>query len=131
MVDSLSMTGTRNWRAWPLLLPLAALILLSAISSPSTQAADPAPVLANQPADTPPPGTGATVSATTSATPAASPVVIDEGDDDPDIDKYAFLTIGAAGAAAVIGTIGYLIRRRVGFDPHRPGGGGDSPGDHH
>jgi len=119
MVDSLSMTGTRNWRAWPLLLPLAALILLSAISSPSTQAAGP------------PPGTGATASPTSSATPAASPVVIDEGDDDPDIDKYAFLTIGAAGAAAVIGTIGYLIRRRVGFDPHRPGGGGDSPGDHH
>ncbi len=126
MVDSLSMTGTRKWRAWTLLLPLAALILLSAISSPSTQAEDPVPVLVNQPSDTPPPGTGATAS----ATPAASPVLIDEGDD-PDIDKYAFLTIGAAGAAAVIGTIGYLIRRRIGYDPHKPGTGGDSHGDGH
>lgn len=121
MVDSLSMTGTRDWRAWPLLLPLAALLLLAAISSPSARATD-----------TPPPAAAiATASPTSAAAPTASPAVINEGDDDPDIDKYAFLTIGAAGAAAVIATIGYLIRRRIGFDPHRPDRSGDSPGDHH
>lgn len=256
MVDSLSMTGIRTWRAWPLLLPLAALVLLSAISSPSARAADPAPVLVFQypvdgavlsepafflqlcfvepinrrdlfaggdfgftvtqpdniglghrdvfqsdsygiaiypglpvgddlagvwkfhwrvtspdgltplegdvsytvdpegdpvPTATPPPcigegGTGTvtptpegnkptetlapgvTAAPTSAPTPTASPV-IEEGDDDPDIDKYAYLTIGAAAAAAVIATVGYLIRRRIGYDPHKPGGPG--PGDHH
>ena len=261
MVDSLSMTGTRTWRAWPLLLPLVALILLSVLSSPSARAADPAPVLVfqypldgakltqpvfffqlcfatpinvtdlyaggdfaftvtapdgiglghrdvlqpnglglaifpghppgataglwkftwrvtspdgqsalegkvdytvdpdgdpiptatpppctgedgtgtvtptpsgNKPTDSPPPGTSATVRPTTSGAPTASPAVIDEGGDDPDIDKYAFYTIGAAGIAAVIATLGYVIRRRIGYDPHKPGSPGeDSHGDGH
>lgn len=258
MVDSHSMTGTRIWRAWPLFLPLAALILLSALSSPSAHAADPTPELVfqyppdgavlkepvfflqlcfaqpinkkdlfaggdfafsvkqpdgiglghrdvfqpdaygvaiypglpvgasltgdwkfhwrvtspdaqsplegdvtytvdpdgepiptatpppcigeagtgtvtptpvgNKPTDTPPPGSGATVAPTGS--PTASPAVIDEGDDDPDIDKYAYITIGAAGVAAVIATLGYFFRRRIGFDPHKPTDSDDSQGGH-
>jgi hypothetical protein len=54
---------------------------------------------------------------------------VEDGDDDPDIDKYAYITIGAAGIAAVIATIGYFIRRRIHYDPHRPGG--DGSGGHH
>ena len=65
-----------------------------------------------------------------SATPTASPIAAGSSSSSPDILKYALLTIGAAGAAGVILLIGYLVRRRVGYDPHRekPGGGGD---DHH
>src|SRR3989442_1454572 len=37
----------------------------------------------------------------------------------PDVALMALLTIGAAGAAAVLGLIGYVIRNRVGFWPHR------------
>jgi methionine-rich copper-binding protein CopC len=254
MVDSLSMTGTRTWRVWPLLLPLAALILLAAISSPSAHAADPTPVLVfqypaegatltaepfffqlcfaspinkkdlplggdfffsvtepdgvglgnrdvfqpdaygiavypgvamgdvagqwkfhwrvsspdaqsplegdinftvnpggdpiptatpppcigeagtgtvtptpegNPPTDSPPPGTGATLHPTNSAKPTASTAAIDE-DDSPDIDKYAYLTIGAAGGAAIIATLGYIFRRRIGYDPHKPPDSDDS-----
>jgi hypothetical protein len=64
-----------------------------------------------------------------SATPAASPIAAGSSSS-PDILKYALLTIGAAGAAGVILLIGFLVRRRVGYDPHRekPGGGDD---DHH
>lgn len=54
---------------------------------------------------------------------------LSEDDDGPDILLLALLTIGAAGIAAVIGLIGYAIRRRIGFSPHSPPeGGGD---DHH
>jgi hypothetical protein len=65
-----------------------------------------------------------------SATPAASPIATAGSGSGPDILKYALLTIGAAGAAAVILLLGYVVRRRVGYDPHRekPGDGGD---DHH
>jgi hypothetical protein len=61
-----------------------------------------------------------------SATPAASPIAA-VSSSSPDILKYALLTIGAAGAAGVILLIGYVVRRRVGYDPHRekPGGGDD------
>lgn len=64
-----------------------------------------------------------------SATPAASPIAAGSSSG-PDILKYALLTIGAAGAAGVILLLGYVVRRRVGYDPHRekPGDGG---GDHH
>ena len=80
----------------------------------------------NKATETPPVGTGATASQPTlSPKPTASPAVIDT-DDSPDIDKYAYLTIGAAGVAAVIATLGYLFRRRIGFDPHKPGDTDDS-----
>lgn len=38
----------------------------------------------------------------------------------PDILLLVLLTTGASGGAAVIGLIGYVIRRRVGFSPHSP-----------
>ncbi len=63
-----------------------------------------------------------------SATPTASPIAAGSSGSGPDILKYALLTIGAAGAAGVILLIGYLVRRRVGYDPHREKPGG---GDHH
>jgi hypothetical protein len=64
-----------------------------------------------------------------SATPTASPIAAGSNSSGPDILKYALLTIGAAGAAGVILLIGYLVRRRIGYDPHREKPGGD--GDHH
>jgi hypothetical protein len=87
---------------------------------------------------TPEPGatTPAAVSASPSPTPGppsasatrnAGPIAAGSSSA-PDILKYALLTIGAAGAAAVILLIGYLVRRRVGYDLHREKPGGD---DHH
>jgi hypothetical protein len=45
-----------------------------------------------------------------------------DGDDDdgPDILLMALITIAIAGGAAVLFTLGYLLRRRIGFEPHRP-----------
>lgn len=55
----------------------------------------------------------------------------DDDDDDRDIGTLAFLTIGAAGVAAVIALIGYFVRRKVGYDPHKPGDGSGPEADHH
>jgi len=50
-----------------------------------------------------------------------------DGDDDdgPDILLLALITIAAVGGAAVLFTLGYLLRRRIGHEPHRPPEGGD------
>ena len=53
---------------------------------------------------------------------------VDDEDDDPDILLLALLTIGIIGALGGVAIIGFVIRRRVGFDPHKPGPGAD---DHH
>ncbi|HEV8574433.1 MAG TPA: hypothetical protein VGR43_06960 [Dehalococcoidia bacterium] len=77
---------------------------------------------------------------TASGTPGpASPAATDAVDgntepeegDGPDVLLLALLTTGAAGAAGVVAMIGYLVRRRIGFWPHRPPDrdGGDAP--HH
>ena len=72
-----------------------------------------------------------TIRPSASPAPTASPGAAGSGSgssgSSPDILKYALLTTAAAGAAGVILLIGYLVRRRVGYDPHRekPGGGGD------
>ena len=42
-----------------------------------------------------------------------------DDDDGPDILLMALITIGIAGGAAVLFTLGYLLRRRIGFEPHR------------
>jgi hypothetical protein len=62
-----------------------------------------------------------------SSTPNATSPIAAGSSGGPDILKYSLLTIGAAGAAGVILLIGYLVRRRVGYDPHRemPSGGDD------
>ena len=44
----------------------------------------------------------------------------DGGDDGPDILLAALITTGVAGGAAVLFTLGYLLRRRIGYEPHRP-----------
>ena len=56
---------------------------------------------------------------------------LDEEDDDPDILLLALLTIGGAAALGVLGLIAYLIRRRVGHDPHAPTPDDSGPGEHH
>ena len=38
----------------------------------------------------------------------------------PDVLLMVLLTVGAAAAAAFLGLVGYVIRKRVGFWPHRP-----------
>jgi len=45
-----------------------------------------------------------------------------EGDDDdgPDILLMALLTTAGIGSAVVLFTLGYLLRRRIGYEPHRP-----------
>lgn len=52
----------------------------------------------------------------------------EDDDGDPGILTLALLTIGAAGAVGVVLLVGYLVRRRIGFDPHKPGS--DSHDDH-
>jgi hypothetical protein len=55
----------------------------------------------------------------------------EEDDDDPDILLLALLTIGGAAALGVLGLIAYLIRRRVGHDPHAPTAADSDSGNHH
>jgi hypothetical protein len=73
--------------------------------------------------------------ATGRASVTPSPIVIDEepDDDGPDVAQLALLTIGAAGVAGVVALIGFLIRRRLGFEPHRPPDRGEGlpPDEHH
>lgn len=57
--------------------------------------------------------------------------VIEGDEEEVDILRLALLTIGAAGAAGLIALIGYGIRRRIGYEPHKPPeDGGDSHNDH-
>jgi len=45
----------------------------------------------------------------------------DAGDDDgPDILFLALITTASVGGAAVLFTLGHLLRRRIGYEPHRP-----------
>jgi hypothetical protein len=56
--------------------------------------------------------------------------VTEEDGGGPDILQLALLTIGAAGAAAMLALIGYVIRKRIGYEPHAPKPG-EEPPDHH
>ena len=50
-----------------------------------------------------------------------------EGDDDgSDVLLLALITIGIVGALGGAALIGFVIRRRIGFDPHKPGPSDDS-----
>ncbi len=53
-----------------------------------------------------------------SPTPGANGTKLDGGG--PDVLLLALLTVGASGGAAAIGLVGYAIRNRIGFWPHRP-----------
>ena len=55
-----------------------------------------------------------------------------QDDDGPDRTELVLWTLAASGAAAVLASIGYVIRKRVGFWPHRPPPrDGSHPEDHH
>ena len=84
--------------------------------------------------------TGSSVAAITSPptpSPAASrtpivtrgPIEEEDGGDGPDILKLALITVGLAGGAAVLTLTGYVVRRRVGYEPHKPKSDGSD--DHH
>jgi methionine-rich copper-binding protein CopC len=72
--------------------------------------------------DTPPP-----------ATPPADETTSDSEDDGngPDILLTALVTIASVGGAAILLTLGYLLRRRVGFEPHRPPPSDEDEGEEH
>jgi methionine-rich copper-binding protein CopC len=63
------------------------------------------------------------------ATPTPPP---DESSDDdgPDILLLALITTGVVGGAAVLFGLGYLLRLRIGFEPHRPPEGGEEEDGH-
>jgi methionine-rich copper-binding protein CopC len=72
-----------------------------------------------------------TPSSETTVAPSASPETAmtpdggagsEDADDDggPDILLLALVTIGSVGGAAVLFTLGYLLRKRIGYEPHRP-----------
>jgi copper transport protein len=63
--------------------------------------------------------------------PAADTETGDADDDDgPDILLLALITIAAVGGAAVLFTLGYFLRKRIGYEPHRPPEG-DEEGEGH
>lgn len=63
--------------------------------------------------------------------PTASPNDVSDTDGDgPDILLLALLTVGTAAGAGLIAIVGYLIRRRIGYEPHAPPEG-EPPPDHH
>lgn len=74
-----------------------------------------------------PPDAGTTPGATPSATPDSGSENGD-GDDGPDILAISLITAAAVIGLAALGLVLYLVRRRIGFFPHKPpsgeGGGG-------
>jgi len=63
--------------------------------------------------------------------PEGGTVTGDAGNDDgPDILLLALITIASVGGAAVLFTLGYFLRRRIGYEPHRPPEG-DEEGEGH
>ncbi len=58
------------------------------------------------------------------------PVTPSPDDDGPDILLLALITIASVGGAAVLLTLGYFLRRRIGYEPHRPPEGDEGGGDH-
>ena len=77
----------------------------------------------------PPAGSPGTTNSVT-PTPDGGEVIDEGGDSDVDILRLALLTIGAAGAAGLIALIGYVIRKRIGYEPHAPHEG-EEPPEHH
>ena len=54
------------------------------------------------------------------ATPPADGTTAGSDSDGPDILLTALVTTASVAGAAVLLTLGYLLRRRIGFEPHRP-----------
>lgn len=57
------------------------------------------------------------------------PIIEEDNGNGPDILKLALITVGIAGGAALLALIGYVVRRRVGYEPHKPKSG-DGDGHH-
>ena len=93
---------------------------------PGTPGAGP-PGGTETPTETPTPTASPEETATATATPAGGE---DKDDGGPDILMIALLTTAVAGAAAAVGTLGYLFRRKIGFDLHRPPEGGEEDRGH-
>jgi len=77
-----------------------------------TTGSTPAPSLSPTPGETPPPVTPSPEGGTETGD--------TEDGDGPDILLLALITIASVGGAAVLFTLGYLLRRRIGYEPHRP-----------
>jgi methionine-rich copper-binding protein CopC len=75
-----------------------------------TTGGTPAPSLSPTPGETPPPVTPSPEGETETG----------DTNDGPDILLLALITIASVGGAAVLFTLGYLLRRRIGYEPHRP-----------
>lgn len=74
-------------------------------------------------------GAGGTPAATPS--PAGGTATRDAGDSDgPDILFLALITTASVGGAAMLFSLGYLLRRRIGYEPHRPREGGEESEGH-
>ncbi len=56
----------------------------------------------------------------------------DGDDNDPSVLTLTLITIGIVAAGAIVAVIAFVIRRRVGYEPHAPSdGSGESGGDQH
>ena len=57
----------------------------------------------------------------------------EDGDDDdgPDILLITLITVAVFGGAAVLTSLLYLVRRSIGFEPHRPPEDDESGGEEH
>ena len=57
----------------------------------------------------------------------------EDGDDDdgPDILLITLITVAVFGGAAVLTSLLYLVRRSIGFEPHRPPEGDESGDEEH
>lgn len=95
-----------------------------------TEASTATPVSPPTPDPTPTPAADPTP---TPAADSGSETGDDNDTDGPDILLVSLITIAGVGGSAVLFTLGYLLRRRIGYDPHRPpeaGEGGDAGEDH-
>jgi methionine-rich copper-binding protein CopC len=54
-----------------------------------------------------------------------------ETDGGPDILLITLITVAVIGGAAVLTSLLYLVRRSIGFEPHRPPEGDESGGEEH
>jgi len=69
-------------------------------------------------------------SPTPTETPPDGTPTQEDDDDGPDILLLALITIASVGGAAVLFTLGYFLRRRIGYEPHRPPEGGEGDEGH-
>jgi len=94
----------------------------------------PAPSSSPTPGGTPPPVTPSPQGGTPAPSlkpPEGGTGTEDASDDDgPDILFLALITTASAGGAAMLFTLAYLLRRRIGYEPHRPPEDGGEGGGH-